>query len=232
MKATYTLLILFFIGFSCDAQKYRAVYKLGIEGGPSLTKLRGNEYLNANYISTIAYATGLSFQVLVPKKSLSFKTNLFYEKKGAVTDDIFITDATGSVRGTTNNSISLTYITIPAMLRVRTKGRVGVFANAGGFVGFLLKDETVIGAKDTMPQQTIDNTEKDNKLDGGFSFGAGLEIPIKEKFTLSFELRDNIGVYDINNTPRTRGGSVQTNSINFLFGLAYRLNDPYRRRFR
>lgn len=233
MKAKYLLLV--FVVAICtnvNAQysKKRPVYKLGFEAGPSLIKLKGNDYLDANYKSTLGFAAGFSFQVLIPKSSCSFKTNIFYERKGAISDDILFTNSLGHVTSTTHNSISLTYITIPAMLHLRTKGRIGLFVNAGAYAGFLLKDEATNGARDTLPELITDNTANDNKLDGGFCLGVGLEIPIQEKFTFSLEVRDNIGSYDINNAAHSRGGTVKTNAINLLVGVSYRITDPYRRK--
>ena len=184
MKAKYLLLVFVFTictnGYAQYGKK-RPIYKLGFEVGPSIVKLKGNEYLDTYYKSTLGYAAGLSFQILVPKSSCSFKANIFYERKGAISDDIFYTNSQGHVTSTTHNSINLTYITVPVMLHLRTKGRVGLFVNVGAFVGFLLKDAATLGARDTIPEKTVDNTDKDNKLDGGFCLGAGLEIPIKEK---------------------------------------------------
>ena len=215
MKAKYLCFVIMLAhSLEGSAQKHFPQFKIGIEGGPGLAHLRGNDYLAANYKSTFGYAAGLSFQILVPKSNASFKSNILFERKGAISDDLFFADTAGNII-TSHNTISLTYIIIPAMLRIRSKGRIGLFINAGAYVGFLLKEEDIIGATGVLPETKVDNTFGDNKKDGGFCAGAGLEIPIREKFTLSFELRDNIGVYDINNTPRTKGGPVQTNSLNF-----------------
>ena len=92
------------------------------------------------------------------------------------------------------------------------------------------KEEDIIGAIRLFPKRKVNSTAGANKKDGGFCIGAGLEIPIREKFTLSFELRDNIGVYDINNTPHTKGGEVKTKSFNFLTGVVYRIDRKFRRR--
>jgi hypothetical protein len=231
MKAKTLLFVLMLLpSFYAFAKKYYPQFKIGIDAGPCLTKLRGNEFLEANYKSTLGYAAGISLHLLVPKSSVSFKSNIFYERKGAVSEDVYLTDANGSIIGTSHTTISLTYITVPLLMRVRSKGRVGVFINAGGFVGFLLNDETTNASAGIIPELKINNTDADNKLDGGFCGGAGLEIPIKEKLMASFEIRYNYGVYDINNTPRTRGGTVQTTAVNFLAGISYRLERKYKRR--
>lgn len=213
-----------------NAQIKHPQFKIGIEGGPGLTHLRGNDYIEANYKNTIGYAAGLSFQIRVPKSIFSFKSNIFFERKGAISDDLFFVNSSGNVTGVSHNKISLTYITIPAMLRINTNTKLSFFMNAGGYVGFLLKEEDIVGAKGTLAENKVDNTANNNKLDGGFCVGGGFIIPVLEKFTASFEIRDNIGVYDINNTPHTKGGTVQTNSLNLLAGFSYLLERKYRRR--
>ncbi len=218
------------VHLSSNAQVKRPQIKIGIEAGPGLTHLRGNDYIEANYMNTIGYAAGLSLQIRAPKSIFSFKSNIFYERKGAMSDDLFFVNSSGNVTGVSHNKITLTYITIPAMLRINTNTKLSFFINVGGFVGFLLKEEDIIGAKDTVPEIKINNTANDNKLDGGFCVGAGFTIPLLDKFTASLEIRDNIGVYDINNTPRTKGGTVQTNSLNFLVGFSYLLERKYKRR--
>ena len=93
----------------------------------------------------------------------------------------------------------------------------------------LLKEED-ISAVNTIHEIRTDNTNGANAMDAGFLIGAGFEIPIQTKFTVSLEVRDNFGVNDINNAPRTKGGEVQTRAINFLFGIAYRFDKNGRRR--
>lgn len=229
------LALLLTVGFNANAQLYfqqqhDPQLKIGIAVGPSISRLKGNEYINANYKSTLKSAAGLSLQIVVPKNSLSFMSNVFYERKGAVSDDLYYTNKNGKILGTSHNTFNLQYITVAGMLHIRTNGRVGLFINGGAYVAFLLKDEYITGAKDTVPEKTIDNSDGDNKLDAGFVVGAGVEIPIQKKITFSVEIRDNIGAYDINNTPRTKGGIVQTNAINFLIGVAYRFEKGRLRR--
>ena len=227
MKPLYLLIILFLsiIAQPLLAQK-KPVAILTIEGGPSIIKLRGNEYMEAYYKSTLGFAAGLGLQIVQPKSIFSFKTNIFYEKNGAISDEILLYDETGQIAGTVSNSITYNYITIPGLLRITTRSQNKFFINFGPYVGFLLKEVDQI--KGIGLSQKTDATNLNNKMDGGISFGAGFQIPVKEKWLLSAELRDNIGFYDINNSPRSKGGSVQTNSTNFLAGVAYRIQKTRR----
>ena len=225
----YLFIWFFFLTTCLSAQKIIPQFKLGIDAGPGLTHLRGNEYLNAYYHSTFGYASGLSVQVRVPKSIVSFKGNVLVEHKGAESEDLYSFDELGNITNSSRNKIHLTYIVFPAMVRVNTNKPLSFFINAGAYAALLLKEEDVLGAIDTVPQITVDNTDGDNKTDGGFCAGMGFTFPVQEKFTASFEVRDNIGVYDINNTPRTKGGIVQTNSINFLAGISVLIQRNYRR---
>ena len=55
------------VHLSSNAQVKRPQIKIGIEAGPGLTHLRGNDYIEANYMNTIGYAAGLSLQIRAPK---------------------------------------------------------------------------------------------------------------------------------------------------------------------
>ena len=64
----------------------------------------------------------------------------------------------------------------------------------------------------------INNTASYNSLDAGISLGTGLQYPINEKWFLGSEIRGNMGL--LNTLP---SGDTKVNSVNLLFGIAYRL---------
>ena len=194
-------------------------FEIGIEGGPSLISLRGNETINNHHKTTIGYSAGFSLQYNF-KKIISLRTNIAYEKKGSIVR-AERTDIYGNSLGEIDIHTNFDYLTLPVLVRVTFGENVQYFINAGPYFGHLIKQTFV--SEDYNGQQTIDNTFNDKRFDVGISTGLGISIPIKTKFSASFEIRNNLGLYNVSEVPVLNNGRIKTNSTNFLFGFAYKL---------
>ena len=106
------------------------------------------------------------------------------------------------------------------------------FINAGPFIGFLIK-ETDQAEVINIGNAKKDHTDLYKRFDTGISAGVGIAIPIKEKFIFTCEVRNNLGLYNVNIPPKTpvvSDGTIKTNSTNLLFGFAYKIGKKRNRK--
>ena len=194
-------------------------FDIGVEGGPSLIFLRGNDLIDNNHKPAIGFSGGLFFQYNF-KKVVSLRTNIAFERKGSVFTEQS-TDINGNPLGKINTNTNFDYLTFPILVRATFGKRVQYFINAGPYFGYLIKQASVIKG-DNVPTITIDNTLLDKRFDIGISAGLGLSLPVKTKFAFSFEVRNNLGLYKVSEVP-INNGTIKTNSTNFLLGFTYKL---------
>lgn len=187
---------------------------MGIEGSPSIIFLRGNDFINENHKPKIGLMGGFFFQVNL-SELVSLRTNIAYERKGSV-----VTDLSGSPLGYSIHA-NFEYLTLPILVRATFDKKIQYFVNAGPYFGYLIKQNTVSKGGST-PTTIIDNTSLDKRFDTGISTGLGLSVPIKSKFAVSFEARNNLGLMNVSAVPVANDGAVKTNSTNFLFGFTYK----------
>ena len=130
-------------------------FTVGLEGGPSLTSLRGNDILKEYSDPKIGFSGGFTIKYNL-SKLFSIKTN--------------ITEAFNE-----------------------------------------------------FPRRSFDDTDNYERFDVGLVTGFGTQIPIKEKLLLTFEIRNNLGLYNTSEVPVSNDGTIKTNSTNLLIGFAYRI---------
>ena len=193
---------------------------IGVEGSPSLIFLRGNDIIKQWHKPTIGFLGGLFFQFNF-KKIGSLRTNIAYERKGSIMT-AQTTDINGNPLGEVTTHTNFDYLTLPVLVRATFGKKVQFFVNVGPYFGYLIK-QTFVSKGDNIPTTTSDNTYRDKRFDTGISTGLGLSVPIKTKFAFSFEVRNNLGLYNTSAVPVANDGTVKTNSTNFLFGFAYKL---------
>lgn len=197
-------------------------FNIGIEGSPSIIYLRGNA-VGAGIDPTFGFSGGLTFQYNFPK-ILSVRTNIAYERKGAVYLT-YTTDNNGTVSGYFKQHFNFDYLTIPILLRASFGKKVNFFMNIGAFGGYLIKEkETFEFTVNTSSLTPIDNTSAFKRIDMGVVFGFGLTVPIK-KILLSLELRNNTGLYNIDKPLGAYSPVLKTSSTNLLIGLAYKFGE-------
>jgi hypothetical protein len=193
---------------------------LGIEGSPSLIFLRGNDIIDNYHKPTIGFSGGLFFQYNF-KKVISLRTNIAFERKGSIMKSP-AADENGNPLGVITSNINFDYLTFPVLIRAASGKRVKFFANSGIYFGYLIK-QTFVSKGDNFPKISSDNTSRNKKFDIGFTSGIGLSIPIKTNFSLSFEIRNNLGLYNVSAANVINNGSIKTNSTNLLFGCIFKL---------
>jgi hypothetical protein len=116
-------------------------FEIGIDGSPTLTFLRGNDFIENNHKSAIGFSGGLFFQFNF-KKIISLRTNIAFERKGsAFTSQA--TDFNGNPLGKITSNTNFDYLTFPILVRATFGKKIQYFVNAGPYFGYLIKQTYV-----------------------------------------------------------------------------------------
>lgn len=218
IKKIISLLIVF---ISSEAYAQTSKSNIGIEAGPSVISIRGNDIVKKYNEGSIGYAVNLVFQQKI-NKTFSLHTGIGFERKGSKFP-LTATDLAGTPIGTLHGYSRWNYLTVPVLLRATFGKKGNYFVNAGPYVGYLVKQ--VFGNKaGVVAAGHTSNIVNDRRFDFGASLGAGLSIPVKERIALSFEARDNLGLYNVSKVKVINDGTIKHNTTNFLFGFMYGIN--------
>lgn len=195
---------------------------IGAHGGPSLIFLRGNEIIEKFNEPTVGYCAGLFFQYNFPK-FISINTAVNVEQKGSIAKMAF-SDAFGN-----NNTLIIQsqfdYITVPVQIKTAFGDKVKLFINTGPYFGYLFK-QTTISQTTNVSKFVTDGSTFFKPFDFGITLGCGASFPLKANFFISFENRNNLGLYDISANPVINNGKIKTYSGNLLVGFGYKIGRP------
>jgi hypothetical protein len=203
------------------------LFDIGAEGGFSLASLRGNEFIDKYHSSKIGYTGGLFFQYNF-RRIISMRTGMYYERKGSSFDFYAVNDV-GEDIGVIHGYENFDYLTVPLLLILRaTFGKkLTYFINTGPYIGFLLKETEHTDALQNFPETNANETEFFNKTEVGLSAGTGLSFTLKQKFSFSFEVRDNLGLTNTRKQSISDKSTIKTNALNFLFGFSYKFGQRH-----
>jgi hypothetical protein len=190
---------------------------LGVEGGPSITFQRGNEILSTYNKLNIGFSCGLFFQYNFPK-IFSLRANIAFERKGSSMS--FSTIDTNGISTVIKGHSNFNYLTIPVLFHTTFGNKVKYFINVGTYIGYLIS-QSYIYKNNLFPPDN--STSQYKPFDFGISGGLGFIIPVKDKFAISCELRNNLGLLNIAKGEIYNDGSIKTNSTNLLIGITYKI---------
>ena len=190
---------------------------LGGEGGINLASM----WLDGeNQKLKLGGQFGLYAQIPL-NKTVSFKTGLYLEQKGTRLN-LQLINNDGSIGYESKSILALNYLTIPVLVRADFGQKVRFFLNGGPYVGVLLQSH--LKEEETGYYET--NWDFFKKTELGLAGGLGLGFPVDKHYDLSIEVRDYLGISNIYKNPSGGGGTMRTNSIQFLVGVAYKLHGP------
>ena len=198
-------------------------FDIGLEMGPSLKSLRGNDFLDNNNELSFGFSCGLAFQYNFTKL-VSIRTNLTFERKG-LTNKSQATDITGNSIGELTFHSNFDYLTIPILGRLTFGKKINFFVNAGPYIGYLIKQTDLTEAFGEFPKTETDNTDNFNRIDFGLTTGLGVVLPINDRLLFTIEIRNNLGFYNISSLPVVNDVTIKTNSTNLLIGISYRFEN-------
>ena len=208
------LFFVFALVTKVNGQQYK--FCIGAEASPGLVSCRGNEILKLYNKQTIGFSGGLFFQYSL-SKTFSLRTNISFQRKGTASNYDAIKDNAGNFLASIPSHSNFDYLTLPILARLTIDKKIKYYINAGPYFGYLLKQTDLY----KNPSSTIDATNLDQHLDFGISTGLGITMPIKKQYFISFEVRNDLGLFNVNGVPPSDDWIIKTNSLNLLIGFAY-----------
>lgn len=182
---------------SLIAQK--SYWEVGGTAAPGVGLFYGNSAIRSDTRPSLTFAAGLSaLYHFTPL--LSLHGDLLYERKGAVSQIIYTTDQGDNFIGK-KSALWIDYITLPLMARVTVGHKVKLTAEVGPYIGARIAQST------TMRDVYDHYASITRPWDAGICVAAGLAVPVEERFTLSIEARDNVGLVNVAN------GSIGSNGV-------------------
>lgn len=189
---------------------------MGVDAGVGLSSLRGNPIIKEYLDPRFCYSAGLFVNYNI-NKVVALKSGVYSDLKGS-SSKVTITDMYGNSSDWTFNQ-NFHYLTIPLLAKLSFGEKVRFFANTGPFLSYLLKSEFQ-RTEYMNPGSDRETTQYSKRIDAGLVFGLGVSRSFKERFTLSLEARDNLGLADIN---KSGSNKAKTNTLNFLLGFGWRM---------
>jgi hypothetical protein len=223
MKNRNPIIILIFMFYTSEVFGQTDKINIGLEFGPSLTSLKGNEILEKFNDATLGFSVGPTLQYNFTNL-ISIRTNIAFERKGAIAKGQ-AADEFGNLGGEIKTHINFDFLTIPLLTKLTFGNTTKFFADIGPSLGYLIKQTTVTDSFGQYPKKTIDETDLFKKIDIGLIYGIGAERPINEWLSLSIEVRNNRGLNNISKRGVVNDGSIKTNSFNFLVGASYKFRN-------
>lgn len=218
--------LLLSISFFCTTLSYSqdSKFKFGVQGGLTYSDYRGNQLdiSSTEYTEKpgLGFLGGLHVEYQL-KKRIRLKLEVSYEQKIQKEKNTFTYG--GKVYNFTSKK-NQDYVVLPLMLKYSFSDRNSFYVNGGPFIGFLLKSDITNDAEkiENVNMNTIDNMALYKKTDFGVSIGVGKTFEINQKSSIYIEIRDNLGLSNINNYDIEEYGNLKTNSLNLMVG--YSLN--------
>ena len=197
--------------------------EIGFELGPNCGTLRGSEFVEEGQGMSVSFAGGLSFQRNW-KNGFSLRTDVHYDRKGNKIPILF-TDEDGSTIGKGWVRTTFEYVSLPILARRSFGQRTKFMVNAGPYLGVLVKATQSLEGESVENSNPTDMTEFMESIDLGIAVGAGVTRSLNDRWTLSAELRDNLGLVDVSAYPIYGKGGIKTNTASILIGIACTLGD-------
>jgi hypothetical protein len=198
--STSIILLIFIHPFFSQGQSARL--QTGLEGGPSLTVLRDNgfnPFTSSNIDIGLGGSIGVAFQYNISAR-MGIRTNLSYERKGWQ-------NKSGSFHQ------RFDYLMLPVLFKVNLGKKNRTFINIGPYFGYLISES------EKLDGHVFKASEDDyKKIDLGITMGFGINVPISNQLGLLFEIRDNLGLFDIE---KSGEGKTFNNSTIVQLGFMY-----------
>lgn len=198
-------------------------FAIGIEGGPGVSKLFDSYFHYSPARLAVAGMAGFTFQYNFTKL-FSIRTAIDYERiseRGKNWEDWYYIPLNG-LYGDGPANAKLDFISIPVLANFSFgKRKIRFFINAGPKVGFLANG-TVNENSSTeafLSYGTFNLSGDFKRIDLDAVLGAGIQVRFTKKLSANLEVRNELGILNIDHQPAYNAGSIHTYSTILLLGL-------------
>jgi hypothetical protein len=216
-----TIIILIFILLS-SKHGYGQISKMtiGYDGGLGLGLLWGNDIVSSFRKPILAIHAGGNFHYRLSNKFV-IAAEAAIDRKGQSLSGEF-KDINGNSLGIIRNRSNFLYATVSALGRYSFGLKKRFYILAGPFGGYLIQQYTSF-IPDFSPRSQNSNTNSFKRIDAGITSGLGYELPVSANKSLTFELRNSLGLRNISKTPVINHQSLNTNSTLLRIGVHHKI---------
>jgi opacity protein-like surface antigen len=217
MKKMQSLLILTMLFYSSNLAAQINRWQIGFELGTGMRWFKDDSEIDYDK-PAISFANGVTVKYNFTE-NLALRSGFNYEKKGYKAK-LTYTDNTGNEVGQWDTYTNLNYVTMPVFFQVSFGDRIKPYFFGGPFGSILVKAKRNV----MVPDEDIKTTDiKDfyKDFDWGLATGGGAIFEINSQFSVSAEMRVNLGLYNITPSQEYYSTSVMTRTFNVMAGFIY-----------
>lgn len=194
--------------FSISSMLGQKELTFSAHAGTNYSNFVASDFFGFDYKYGVSFTVGAGLEIGLHEQ-WSLITGLLYDRKVINLEyTIFIQSEMGNEVVDISDTFTFNYLIVPAMGRYTfANEKTPLFINAGLYTGYLA--ETTLSFDGT--------TSGYNSIDAGIALGAGMHIPLSEENNLIIEIRDYLGLTDINSGPNTDN----LNSVQLLLGVSF-----------
>lgn len=187
----YFLAILFYLLLAANAVAQQSA--LGISMGSGISNTYHDNF--SKEAGKRAFILDLNYQLTIAQH-FTIKSGLSLERKGSQHEPFWC--PTGEETNPYNVHFDYSYATVPLLPGVTFGKKIRYNVYCGPYFSFLLKRK--LTKNDEFRNDVIVKQASNQKnIDFGLTSGAGIEIPIFNKFFIPIEFRYNLGLMNISN---------------------------------
>ena len=229
-QSAYLLISVILFGTAEFANGQSKTNDIGIEGGPGLSIIHAKTGMYSHSRFSMGGLSGVFYQYNF-NKIFSLKTAITYERKGTRLENKSDQIPAGDL------IYHFDYLSLPLLFKVSAGQKIKFFANAGPCFSYLLNQSMYSKSKNGKTYKLGNNPNTYKSYDLGILLGIGMSMPVSDRFLISIEIRDNLGLMSIRddyNQPDAFGYfesdsgpkfKSYANSTTFIIGFTYRFKN-------
>ncbi|MFD0989408.1 outer membrane beta-barrel protein [Mariniflexile jejuense] len=204
MKKEFYIVFLITI-FNLSSTIAQINLKIGVNIGGQVSSLRGIEYETDNKFD-IVQSVGVNLELGL-SQSVSIVTSVNFERWKKSIDIYYNHYSNESKEG-------YDFFNVPLFVRYKFGGQKKYFLDTGGFMNYYNKGQ---------PNGIMPLFIEFEDYNFGLAFGTGIVFHLNESWDITIQVRDDIGLSNINKYENQISGNIKTNTIRLIGTLNFKI---------
>ena len=208
MKKEFYIIFLIIV-FSLSSGYAQINLKVGANIGGQVSSLRGIEYDTDNKLDLVQ-TVGINLELGL-NQSVSIVTSFNFERWKK---SIEINNYNGYYYFSQETKEGYDFFNVPLLVRYKFGGQKKYFFDTGGFMNYYNKGQ---------PNGFTPLFIEFKDYNFGLAFGAGTVFHLNESWDITIQIRDDIGLSNVNKYENQMSGNVKTNTIRLIGTLNFKI---------